>query len=413
MQIRSLTTVEIGELSANQISALSAPQLADLSLTQVAGLTAAQVGALTNSQLSGLTAANFQALNGFGFTLDQITGLSASAVSNLTNAQFDALATNNMLGAIGPGLKGITTGELSSLTAAGLAQFSTAQIAGMTAVAQTDIKTIFAAQTGTKNILAVANANGASYSPLIEEIQLLRNADPGVVLPGVDTPTGNMLAASALKPLSSLPTSGSGIIYDATDNIVRINGSNLTLSGYDLGSATVYVNGSNDTIEDCNFTATSGWYGVQVLSGDNTTVTNNTFNGEGIPAKLAAWITSKGSVTITGNTFIDTPSDGIDLFRLRRHFWEFFPRSGVYIKWNPSGRNMDQRQFRADLNYRQLYRLGYEPKFKLLRQRLHPHHQRTRQRQQRDGNRQFPVRRRNQHPGDQPGGRQRRGRPPA
>ncbi len=219
-----------------------------------------------------------------------------------------------MLGAIGQGLKGITTGELSSLTAAGLAQFSTAQIAGMTAAAQTDIKTIFAAQIGTKNILAVANANGASNSPLIEEIQLLRSADPGVVLPGVDTPTGNMLAASALKPLSSLPTSGSGIIYDATDNIVRINGSNLTLSGYDLGSATVYVNGSNDTIEDCNFTATSGWYGVQVLSGDNTTVTNNTFNGEGIPAKLAAWITSKGSVTITGNTFIDTPSDGIDLF---------------------------------------------------------------------------------------------------
>jgi hypothetical protein len=30
------------------------------------------------------------------------------------------------------------------------------------------------------------------------EIQLIRNADPGVKLPGIDTPTGNLLPASSL-----------------------------------------------------------------------------------------------------------------------------------------------------------------------------------------------------------------------
>ena len=38
------------------------------------------------------------------------------------------------------------------------------------------------------------------------EIQLLRNADPGVQIPGIDTPTGNPLPASSLKPLSSITT---------------------------------------------------------------------------------------------------------------------------------------------------------------------------------------------------------------
>ena len=146
------------------------------------------------------------------------------------------------------------------------------------------------------------------------ELQLLRNADPGVQLPGIDTPAGNPLAAGSLKPLSSIPTSGGPLSYDAKTNVVYITGTGATVSGYNFGNATIYVDASNVTIENCSFAATTGWDAVQVNSGTNTTITNCTFDGEGIPAQLAAWITSSSLVTITNNSFIDTPADGLHTF---------------------------------------------------------------------------------------------------
>ncbi len=148
------------------------------------------------------------------------------------------------------------------------------------------------------------------------ELQLLRNADPGVKLPGIDTPAGDPLAAGSLKPLSSMTTSSKApFYYSAAANVVYVTQAGATLSGYNFGNATVDVDASNVTIEDCNFTATTGWYAVQVHDGENnTTVTNSSFNSDAIPAKLAAWITSTGTVNVTDNSFIDTPADGLDVF---------------------------------------------------------------------------------------------------
>ncbi len=146
------------------------------------------------------------------------------------------------------------------------------------------------------------------------ELQLLRNADPGVQLPGIDTPAGNPLAAGSLKPLSSIPTSGGPLSYDAKTNVVYITGTGATVSGYNFGNATIYVDASNVTIENCSFAATTGWYAVQVNSGTNTTITNCTFDSDASPSKLSAWVMSKSLVTITNNRFIDTPADGLDLF---------------------------------------------------------------------------------------------------
>jgi serralysin len=147
------------------------------------------------------------------------------------------------------------------------------------------------------------------------EIALLREADPGVVIPGIDTETGNPLSSSSLLSLSSLSTNPTaGIYYDAVNNRVVINQAGATLSGYNLGTATVVVNADNVTISDDTFTGTTGWYAVQVEGGHgNTTITNDTFDGGGTDLKLAAWVVSSGEVTITDNSFIDTPSDGLDL----------------------------------------------------------------------------------------------------
>ncbi len=146
------------------------------------------------------------------------------------------------------------------------------------------------------------------------ELQLLRNADPGVKLPGIDTPAGNPLAAASLKPLSSIPTSAGGpLYYNAKTNTVSIGQAGAIVSGYNFGNATIAVCASNVTIENCSFAATTGYDAIQVNSGTNTTVTNCTFDGEGIPSPLCMWITSKTPITVTNNRFLDTPSDGVDL----------------------------------------------------------------------------------------------------
>ena len=71
--------------------------------------------------------------------------------------------------------------------------------------------------------------------------------------------------------------------------------------------------GDNVTIKNCSFEATTGLFAVQVYSGiTNTTVTNDTFDGECVPSRWAPGSSSSGSVNVTNNRFIDTPADGVD-----------------------------------------------------------------------------------------------------
>lgn len=150
------------------------------------------------------------------------------------------------------------------------------------------------------------------------ELQGLRNVNPTAVIPGIDTPAGNPIATTALKSISVLPTTNNslGIVYDAVNNRVIISKAGTVLSGYDFGTATVDINASNVTIQDCSFEATSGNYAVQIAGGyANATVTNCTFNGEGASLPLAAWIASSTTpVTVTNNQFLNTPADGLHCF---------------------------------------------------------------------------------------------------
>ena len=45
------------------------------------------------------------------------------------------------------------------------------------------------------------------------EIQLIRNADPGAVLPGIDTPTGNPLPSSSLLDYTKITQNAKGSPY--------------------------------------------------------------------------------------------------------------------------------------------------------------------------------------------------------
>ncbi len=146
------------------------------------------------------------------------------------------------------------------------------------------------------------------------QLQLLRNANSGAPIPGVDTTTGNSLSPSSLIPLSALPTDNRApIYYRPGPNTVIVQQDGATLNGYDFGSATVAVAANNVTIENSAFTGTTGWQAVHVYPGkSNTTVTHDTFDSGKALLPLAAWIMAGDPVTITDNRFIDTPSDAID-----------------------------------------------------------------------------------------------------
>ena len=149
------------------------------------------------------------------------------------------------------------------------------------------------------------------------QLQLLRNAAKGVVIPGIDTTDGNLLPARSLTTLSAIIAYGAsaGLSYNAAANMIYVTKAGTVLNGCDFGSATVYVNAPNVTIQNCKFTSTSGWYAIQATSAaSNLTVTHDTFDGGGQFLKLAAWITTPQSVTITSNTFLKTPGDGVDAF---------------------------------------------------------------------------------------------------
>ncbi len=146
------------------------------------------------------------------------------------------------------------------------------------------------------------------------ELQLLRNADPGAVLPGIDTPEGNQLAASSLKSVTSITTNNIGVpfYYNPKYNSVTVTQAGAVLNGYNFGTATVSIQANNVTVENSTFSGTTGYYSLQQVSGySGAVVSNDTFNGAGSNAGFI--IGGSGTITVTGNSFIDAPGDAIDL----------------------------------------------------------------------------------------------------
>jgi hypothetical protein len=148
------------------------------------------------------------------------------------------------------------------------------------------------------------------------EIQMIRNADPGAVLPGIDTPTGNPYATSTLLDVTKITqNSKAPYFYKPSENDVYVTQAGAVLSGINFGTATVILDASNVTIEDCTFTGTTGYYAIdQAGSNSGATIENCTFTGSKSPTEYNTWIDSfQGSMTIENNTFLNSPGDAIDM----------------------------------------------------------------------------------------------------
>ena len=96
------------------------------------------------------------------------------------------------------------------------------------------------------------------------EIQMIRNADPGAILPGIDTPTGNPDPASSLMSYTQITQNAKGApyYYKPAKNEVVVTQSGAVLSGINFGSATLVIEANNVTVKDCTFTATTGFWAV-------------------------------------------------------------------------------------------------------------------------------------------------------
>jgi hypothetical protein len=146
------------------------------------------------------------------------------------------------------------------------------------------------------------------------EIQLIRNADPGAKLPGIDTPTGNPLSASSLLNYTQITQNTSApYYYDPANNNVFVTQNGAVLSGINFGTASLTIRANNVTVEDCTFTGTTSFWAVDQANGySGATVEDCTFQGSGSPTETNVWIDAAQSITIEDNSFLMSPTDAID-----------------------------------------------------------------------------------------------------
>jgi Right handed beta helix region len=147
------------------------------------------------------------------------------------------------------------------------------------------------------------------------EIQEIRNNDPGAVLPGIDTMTGNPYATSALLDVTKITQNTKApIYYSPSTNTVHVDQAGAVLSGIDFGDASVLVNADDVTIKDCTFLGdTHSGIAIRQEFGTGTTVENCTFQGSKAPTEGGDWILSNANINIKDNNFLDTPGDAIDI----------------------------------------------------------------------------------------------------
>ncbi len=149
------------------------------------------------------------------------------------------------------------------------------------------------------------------------QIQTIRYNDPGAVLPGIDTMTGNPYATSSLLDVTKITQNSSAPYqYIPSKNEVVVTQVGAVLSGINFGDATVLINANNVTIKDCTFTGTSSssfWSVRQGFPVTGATVENCTFTGSKSPTEGNTWISSILGITIENNSFLNSPGDSVDI----------------------------------------------------------------------------------------------------
>jgi hypothetical protein len=146
------------------------------------------------------------------------------------------------------------------------------------------------------------------------DIQTIRNDDPGAVLPGIDTMTGNPYATSSLLDVTKITQNSKAPYYYApSTNTVYVRQAGAVLSGINFDDATVQIDANNVTIEDSTFTGTSSFWAINQATATGAIVENCTFTGSKSPTESNIWISSLQDITIEDNSFLNSPEDSIGI----------------------------------------------------------------------------------------------------
>ena len=206
------------------------------------------------------------------------------------------------------------------------------------------------------------------------EIQMIRNADPGAILPGIDTPTGNPDPASSLMSYTQITQNAKGApyYYVPANNEVIVTQSGAVLSGINFGSATLAIEANNVTVEDCTFTATTSFWTISQTPGySGATIEDSTFQGSGSPTEINVWINATQSITIKDNTFLDSPTDAID-FAGGVVTGNYFSGAG-FCDGSACGCDPDVGCYRADHHHRQFHRRDLQRRVRRPGEQRHSH----------------------------------------
>ncbi len=146
----------------------------------------------------------------------------------------------------------------------------------------------------------------------MSELQAIKDANPTLSIPGLDTSVGLQIAEASLKSPQTL-TGMPGVYYNASQHIVVVYQAGVELSGFDLTGLSVMVQANNVTISNCTFDATSGAYAIKIYPGyANAVVDHCEFDGLKLDRGFQDFIVAQGAnTTITNSTFVDAPNDAI------------------------------------------------------------------------------------------------------
>ena len=145
------------------------------------------------------------------------------------------------------------------------------------------------------------------------ELQLVRNAVGGAVLPGIDAPAGNPYSLGSLHSYTAL-SSGS-YLYVPSENAIVITKAGTVVSGINFGNLSLMISANNVTVKDCTFTDTTGGEAIyQWPQASGATVENCTFIGSlTAPGCGGCVVQSNTNIAIENNKFLNVQNDGIHI----------------------------------------------------------------------------------------------------
>jgi serralysin len=169
----------------------------------------------------------------------------------------------------------------------------------------------------------------------VEMAMLRQAAPPGILMPGIDLPTGAPTAPQ-IKASSITTSTGGPYFYDPVNNRVIVSQAGAVVSGIDFGNTTLTIEANNVTVVNDTFEPTTQYYSITTGATSGAVVENCTFTGPKTSSGMESFISSANAITIQNNSFINAPGDAIHI-NAGTITGNYFSGSGYGVGQHPDG----------------------------------------------------------------------------